>query len=321
MKITIKENSFKLTQPFTISRGSRSHAHVLSVEIEDEGMVGWGECVPYERYGETLESVSETIKGVNQPFDRETLQDAVAPGAARNALDCALWDLESKKYNTPVWQLAGLNSLQPLITAVTISLGTPEAMYQDALANKDRPLLKVKLGGKGDIPRIEAIHQAAPNSKLIVDANESCQENDFPDLIAKLLELDVAMVEQPFPADQDHFLMDYKSPIPICADESCHDCNSLDDLVGKYDMINIKLDKTGGLTEALKLLAKGKEMGFDIMVGCMVGSSLAMAPAMLVAQHASIVDLDGPLFLVEDRKHGLAFKRSMVFPPESMLWG
>ncbi len=321
MKITIKESSFKLNQPFTISRGSRLHAHVLTVEIEDEGIIGRGECVPYKRYGETLESVSETIKGVNLPFDRETLQNVVGPGAARNALDCALWDLEAKKSSIPVWQLAGISRLQPLITAFTISLGTPQAMYQDTLANKDRPLLKVKLGGRGDIPRIEAIRKAAPNSRLIVDANESCHEDDFPDLIARLLELDVAMVEQPFPAGQDHHLKDFKSPIPICADESCHDCKSLDDLVGKYDMINIKLDKTGGLTEALKLLAKGKEMGFDIMVGCMIGSSLAMAPAMLVAQYASIVDLDGPLFLVKDRKHGLAYEGSRVFPPETMLWG
>ncbi len=321
MKVTVHENCFRLKQPFTISRGSRTMAHVLTVEIADQGFVGRGECVPYKRYDETLESVSETIRSVSTPINRDTLQNAIPPGAARNALDCALWDLEAKKNGKAVWQLAGLRQLNPLISTYTISLNTPEGMYEEALANRERPILKVKLGGNGDIARIEAIRKAAPDAKVIVDANESCNKDDFPDLLTKLVELNIAMVEQPFPAGQDQFLKGFKSPIPVCADESCHDRNSLDDLVGKYSMINIKLDKTGGLTEALHLLWKGKDLGFDIMVGCMIGSSLAMAPAMLVAQYASIVDLDGPLLLADDRQHGLLFEGSKIFPPETSLWG
>ncbi len=321
MKITVKDNSFRLKQPFIISRGARSFANVLTVEIEEHGFVGRGECVPYKRYGETLASVTETIQMVAPPLNRETLQNMLPPGAARNALDCALWDLEAKKNGKAVWQLAGIKQLNPLISTYTISLNTPEEMYSEALANRDRPVLKVKLGGNGDIARIETIRQAAPDAKVIVDANESCSQNDFPDLLAKLEELDISLVEQPFPAGQDQFLNGFESPIPICADESCHDRTSLDDLVGKYSMINIKLDKAGGLTEALHLLKKGRGMGFDIMVGCMIGSSLAMAPAMLVAQYASIVDLDGPLLLAEDRQHGLSFEGSKIFPPEATLWG
>lgn len=321
MKITVKDNCFRLKQPFIISRGSRNFADVLTVEIEDQGFVGRGECVPYRRYGETLASVTETIQSVSPPVNRAALQNLIPPGAARNAIDCALWDLEAKKQGKAVWQLAGIRQLKPLISTYTVSLNTPEAMYNEALANKDRPILKVKLGGNGDITRLETVRQAAPDTRVIVDANESYSQNEFPDLLAKLVELDISMVEQPFPAGQDEFLKNFESPIPICADESCHDRNSLDDIVGKYSMINIKLDKTGGLTEALHLLKKGREMGFEIMVGCMIGSSLAMAPAMLVAQYASIVDLDGPLLLAEDRQNGLLVEGSKIFPPEASLWG
>ena len=321
MKITVKDNNFRLKQPFVISRGARNSANVLTVEIEDRGFVGRGECVPYQRYGETLASVTDTIQRVSPPVDRTTLQDRIPPGAARNALDCALWDLEAKQNGKAVWQLAGIRQLKPLVSTYTVSLNTPEAMYREALANKDRPILKVKLGGNGDMARIEAIRLAAPDARIIVDANESCNQIDFPALLAKLVELGIAMLEQPFPAGQDQYLTGFESPIPICADESCHDRHSLDDLVGKYSMINIKLDKAGGLTEALLLLKKGREMGFDIMVGCMIGSSLAMAPAMLVAQYASVVDLDGPLLLAEDRPNGLSFEGSKIYPPDATLWG
>ena len=321
MKITVTKDCFRLKQPFTIARGSRTFADVITVEIEDQGVVGRGECVPYQRYGETLTSVTEVIRCLPLPLNRDMLQEILEPGAARNAVDCALWDLEAKKNGKAAWQMAEVQQLKPLISTYTISLNSPDEMYKEARDNKDRPLLKVKLGGNKDIARIEAIRKAAPKTKIVVDANESFNEDDFPVLLDKLVELGISMVEQPFPAYQDQFLESFTSPIPICADESCHDRQSLDDCSGKYSMINIKLDKTGGLTEALHLLREGQERGFDIMVGCMVGSSLAIAPAMLVAQYASIVDLDGPLLLADDRPHALSVEGSVIFPPVASLWG
>ncbi len=310
---------------FTISRGSRTEAHVVTVSLEKDGAVGMGECVPYARYGESLDSVCEQIQSLTdalaQGMDRIALQTALAPGAARNAVDCAFWDLEAKLAGKPAWQLAGLNSLSSVVTAYTLSLDTPEKMQQAAEENAARPLLKIKLGGEGDLERLRAVRAGAPNSRLIVDANEGWSATDYDALAPVMLELGVDLVEQPLPASDDAALEGRARPLPVCADEACHDRDSLANLKGKYDVINIKLDKTGGLTEALALKQAAVEQGFSIMVGCMVGSSLAMAPALLLAQDVGFVDLDGPLLLAEDRDTPIEFKGSDMYPAPPALWG
>ncbi|MCY4207483.1 MAG: dipeptide epimerase [Roseovarius sp.] len=321
MEISVTRDSFRLQRAFTISRGSRSEANVLTVRVADEGAVGWGECVPYARYGESLESVARIIKSVKPPTSRTDLQTLLPAGAARNALDCALWDLESKKAGNRAWEIAGLPKPVPAATAYTLSLDQPEAMREQAAKNSSRPLLKIKLGKADDIPRLEAVRAGAPDSKIIVDANEGWTPGLFSAVAPKLAELGVALVEQPLPSDNDDALLDMELPIPVCADESCHDRTSLPKLKGKYDMVNIKLDKTGGLTEALELKKAAMAEGYRIMVGCMLGSSLAMAPATLLAQDAEVADLDGPLLLAEDRAVALAYDKSGVHPPEQKLWG
>ncbi|WP_319761062.1 N-acetyl-D-Glu racemase DgcA [Maridesulfovibrio sp.] len=322
MKISVVKDVFPLAQVFTIARGSRTEAVVLRVEIEEDGFTGRGECVPYARYNETVESVTAQIEGLKIPLTREELQSALKPGAARNAVDCALWDLEAKKTGTPAWKLAGISEPTPEVTAYTLSLGTPEKMEQQAAENSARPLLKTKLGGGiEDIARIEAVRRGAPDARIIVDANEGWTADVYREMAPVLVRLGVEMVEQPLPASDDDALLEIDRVLPVCADESCHDRDSLPALKGKYDMVNIKLDKTGGLTEALKLREAALAAGYDVMVGCMVGSSLAMAPAMLVASGASVVDLDGPLLLAEDREHPLEYDDKFVFPPQSELWG
>jgi len=321
MQIEVKSDVFPLAQVFTISRGSRTHAHVLSVRITDGDVSGWGECVPYARYGETLESVTAQIEALSGALTREGLYDLLPAGAARNAVDCALWDLEAKKAGVPAWQLAGLEPLHPEITAYTLSLDTPEKMQAQAAEHAFRPLLKIKLGTPDDMPRLEAVRAGAPDSTIIVDANEGWSAEVYAELAPHLVRLGVALVEQPLPAGEDDALLGMERPVPVCADESCHDRASLPALKGKYDVVNIKLDKTGGLTEALALRDAAIAEGYDVMVGCMVGSSLAMAPAMLVAQGAQIVDLDGPLLLAEDRDAALKFDKAGVHPPSRELWG
>ncbi len=322
MLISVEADTFKLAKVFTISRGSRSQAEVLTVRVEKDGEIGWGECVPYARYGETLESVTMQINSLTSAFDREELLNILPPGAARNAVDCALWDLEAKTKNTRVWDLVGIKDLSPQITAYTLSLESPESMYQQALDNAFRPLLKTKLGGGDkDIARIEQVRLGAPNSRIIVDANEGWAPELYNELAPVLVRLGVEMVEQPFPADDDDALLEIERVLPVCADESCHDSESLKKLMGKYDIINIKLDKTGGLTEALELKSKALSEGYKIMVGCMVGSSLAMAPAVLLAQGVKFVDLDGPLLLAQDRSCPLKYDEMGVYPPEKELWG
>ena len=321
MKIDVSRDVFRLAQVFTISRGSRSEANVLSVRVSDGAHSGWGECVPYARYGETLDSVTEEILALPRRIDRTALQSALPAGAARNAVDCALWDLEAKRSGKRVWELAGMAAPEPQITAYTLSLDSPEKMRQQAVENAHRPLLKIKLGTPDDMPRLKAVRAGAPQSKIIVDANEGWSAEVYANLAPHLIALGVALVEQPLPADKDTALIGMDRPVPVCADESCHDRASLPALRGKYDVINIKLDKTGGLTEALALRSEGEAMGYGVMVGCMVGSSLAMAPATLVAQGASVVDLDGPLLLAEDRAHPLKFDEKGVYPPERELWG
>ena len=321
MKIDVSQDVFRLAQVFTISRGSRSEAQVLTAEVTDGAFKGRGECVPYARYGESLESVTEQIAGLPSDVTRESLQGLLPAGAARNAVDCAFWDLEAKRSGKRVWELAGLPPPGPQITAYTLSLDTPEAMRAQAQRNAARPLLKIKLGTPDDMARLEAVRAGAPDATIIVDANEGWSADVYADLAPHLLRLGVALVEQPLPANADDALAGMARPVPVCADESCHDRASLVHLAGKYDVVNIKLDKTGGLTEALVLRDAALAQGFDIMVGCMVGSSLAMAPATLVAQGARIVDLDGPLLLAEDRQHALKFDAAGVHPPVAALWG
>ena len=319
MQIEVTRDQFRLAERFTISRGSRDTARVLTVTVERDGARGRGECVPYGRYGETLASVAAQIGGFSG--DRDRLATELPAGAARNALDCALWDLAARRAGRRVWELLEMPAPGPVVTAYTLSLEAPEAMRAAAARHAHRPLLKVKLGGEGDMARLEAVRAGAPDARIIVDANEGWTVESYRELAPHLLRLGVAMVEQPLPAGADAMLGEIARPLPVCADESCHDRASLPGLKDRYDMINIKLDKTGGLTEALALKAEAGKQGFGIMVGCMVGSSLAMAPAVLVAQGAAVVDLDGPLLLAEDRQTPLRYDEAGVHPPDAALWG
>ncbi|MBC7153507.1 MAG: dipeptide epimerase [Rhodobacteraceae bacterium] len=321
MHIAARPESFALAESFTISRGSRDTAQVITVTLSDAGHSGRGEAVPYARYGETPASVLAQIAALPAAFDRRALQSLLPPGAARNAVDCALWDWQAKQAGRRVWDLAGLPAPKPRITAFTLSLDTPENMRAAAARHAHRPLLKIKLGTPEDMPRIEAVRAGAPKSRLIVDANEGWCADVYADLAPHLVRLGVALVEQPLPAGDDGMLAEIARPLPVCADESCHDRASLSALAGKYDMVNIKLDKTGGLTEALALRQAALAAGFGVMVGCMVGTSLAMAPAVLLAQDAAITDLDGPLLLARDRDFPLHYDGEGVHPPLPALWG
>ncbi len=324
-ELRVTRDVFATKGVFTISRGSRTEACVLTVSLTSGEFVGVGECVPYARYGETLDSVEAQILSMRESLrdgiDQVILKSMMPPGAARNAIDCALWDLQSKSSGTPVWSLAGLNEPAPVITAYTLSLDSPERMQAAASDHSARPVLKIKLGGEGDVERLQAVRRGAPDSMLIVDANEGWSAKDYDTLAPVMLDLGVALVEQPLPAGDDQALLGRERPLPVCADEACHDRESLDQLSGKYDVVNIKLDKTGGLTEALALREAAIKAGFDVMVGCMVGSSLAMAPALLVAQGVTYVDLDGPLLLAEDRVTPMRFEVSLIHPASRKLWG
>lgn len=319
--IRVQAETFRLAEAFTISRGSRTEARVLTVTVERDGHRGVGECVPYARYGESLESVMAEIAALPEGITRAALQEALPGGAARNAVDCALWDLAAKQAGVRVWQLAGLPAPGPEVTCYTLSLDTPDRMREAARKHADRPILKIKLGTPDDLARLEAVREGAPKARIVVDANEGWTIGQFLDFQSHLKRLGVALVEQPLPAADDEALRGVERLVPICADESCHTREGLTDLRGKYDVINIKLDKTGGLTEALALREAARAEGFGVMVGCMVGSSLAMAPATLVAQGAAVTDLDGPLLLAEDRATPLRYADGMVFPPEAALWG
>ncbi len=326
LSLTIRQEIFPVAGNFTISRGSRTEIQVVSVQLSDGVHVGNGECVPYARYNETVESVSNLILELEEELkagaiDRKKLQERLPAGAARNALDCAFWDLEAKQAGKPVWQLANLENPVPLSTAYTISLASPEKMGVQSAENAFRPLLKVKLGTPDDLARIKAVRENAPNSTIIADANEGWSRQEYLELAPQLSELGVAMVEQPLPADQDDELLTMERLLPVCADESCHARKSLDSLKGKYDIINIKLDKTGGLTEALALKQAAIDAGFGIMVGCMLGSSLSMAPAFLVAQGVDFVDLDAPLLLAGDRDDAIQYDASTMMEPDPKLWG
>lgn len=323
--ISVEAERFPIAGTFTISRGSKTEAEVISCTISDGDNRGWGECVPYKRYGETMEGVRDAIEAMRRQIEggisHKDLLDAMPAGAARNAIDCALWDLEAKISGVAVADAIHVVPLSALETAYTLSLGEPEAMAAQARANAGRPLLKVKIGGDNDMARIRAVTEAAPDSRIILDANEGWTDANIIENLAFAAEHGIALIEQPLPAGHDAILRHIAHPVPICADESVHEAKDLEALVGLYDAVNIKLDKSGGLTAALTLRNRARELGFGVMVGCMVGTSLAMAPAVLLAQGADFVDLDGPLLLARDRQPGLVYQGSLVSPPDRMLWG
>jgi L-alanine-DL-glutamate epimerase-like enolase superfamily enzyme len=316
---------YPIAGAFTISRGSRTEALVVTATIADGVHAGRGECVPYARYGETVEGVAASVEAmagfVAGGGDRAALLRAMRPGAARNALDAALWDLEAKRTGRRAWDLAGLPEPLPAVTCYTLSLGSPDVMHQAARAASSRPLLKVKLGGEGDPERIAAVREGAPGSRLVVDANEAWRPANLEANLAACAAAGVELVEQPLPAGDDAALEGLASPITLCADESVHTGGDLDAIARRYGAVNVKLDKTGGLTEALAFTAAAKARGLRLMVGCMLGTSLAMAPATLLTAGADWVDLDGPLLLARDREHPLSFASDRVHPPEPALWG
>ena len=324
--LTVHEEVFPLRGTFRISRGARTEARVLVCEITEGEVIGRGECTPYSRYGETVDDVAAAIGAIGPSIagglGREGLQRAMRAGAARNAVDCALWDLEAKLAGKRVWELAGLPEPKPVTTAYTLSVDTPEAMGKAAAEAAVRPLLKLKLTGDGeDAARVTAVRANAPDARIIVDANEALTLDQARGIAPALAEARVEMLEQPLHADQDEALRDVAFPLPLGADESCHDTETLKRLVGLYQVVNIKLDKTGGLTEALRLREAAQAAGFRVMVGCMLASSLSMAPAHLVAQGVDFVDIDGPLLMARDRTPGLVYDGSLVHPPEPDLWG
>jgi len=325
MELQVSDERWPIAGAFTISRGSKTEAHVVVAEVAHDGHAGRGEAVPYARYGESIDSVRAEIESVRDRIesgaDRQALQSLLPPGAARNALDCALWDLEAKREGRRAYTIAGFARLDPVKTAYTISLGSAEAMGEAARAAGGRPLLKLKLGGPDDLDRVEAVRRAALKTRLIVDANEALTLDALRRLAPELFKLDVKAIEQPLPAGADAELEGYDSPILLCADESIHSRAELEACARRYGCINIKLDKTGGLTEALALRTEARALGLEIMAGCMVATSLAMAPAMLLAQQARFVDLDGPLLLARDREGGLRYDGSTVYPPDAALWG
>ena len=320
--LTAKVERWPVQGDFTISRGARTEAVVVLVEAARDGGVGRGECVPYARYGETVEGVVAAIESVGAVASRDELAQRLAPGAARNAIDCALWDLEAKRSGLRAWELAGLAAYAPPLTCYTLSLNTPEIMAKRASEANNHPLLKIKLGGgTADAERMRAIRAARPDARLVADANEAWQPHELEMLLAVAAEAAFELVEQPLPAGNDAALAEMKRAVPVCADESAHTAEGLATLRDRYDAVNIKLDKTGGLTGALIMSADAKHFGFKIMVGCMLATSLAMAPATLVAQSADWVDLDGPLLLAKDRPHGLLYPESRVQAPAPELWG
>ncbi len=317
--------TWPLREAFVISRGAKTEARVVVATISDGRITGCGECVPYPRYGETVEGVQAAISalsGTPAAFrDRKSLNAHRPAGAARNAVDCAWWDYEAKSTGQRVAERAGLRGLQPVTTCFTISLGTPEEMAAKARAAVHRPLLKLKLGGAGDAERVAAVRASVPQARLVADANEAWTLDQMPALLEACRKAHIELVEQPLPAGRDEALAGIERLVPLCADESVHTAADLPHLARLYDAVNIQLDKTGGLTEALAMSAESQAAGLKIMMGCMVGTSLGMAPALLLAQRAAWVDLDGPLLLAHDRPHGLRYDGGTVYPPEPALWG
>lgn len=324
-RLSVSVERFPIAGSFVISRGAKTEASVVVATLETDGFRGRGECVPYARYGESVESVLAAMESVRRAVEagagRIDLQSLLPRGAARNALDCAFWDLEAKLRGVRVYALAALAPPIPAITAFTISLGTPEVMAAAAKAARDRPLLKLKLGGAADPQRLAAVRAAVPGARLLADANEAWSADNLQPNLEACARYGVVLVEQPLPAGEDAILSNISHRVPICADESCRDRADLAALRGRYDAINVKLDKAGGLTEALALVAAAERFGFTVMIGSMVGTSLGVAPALLLTGQAKFVDLDGPLLLAKDRPDGLFYEGSLVHPPEPALWG
>ncbi len=325
LTIQVVHQQLPLKNVFRIARGAKTQADVIVVTISDGTNTGWAEAVPYARYQESVDSVSQQIHELAQHTitteNINTYISAFHAGAARNALDCAWWDLQAKQRSTSVAKLLQLAPAQPCVTAQTLSIDTPEAMAKAVVALNNPPLVKVKLDNQDIIEKMTAIQQAAPNSEFIVDANEGWSIEDLNNCCDQLKALNVVLIEQPLPAGKDQDLINFSSPVPLCADESCHTRAELEYLKERYQVVNIKLDKTGGLTEAVLLAQEAKTQGFDLMLGCMVGSSLAMAPAALLANEAKFVDLDGPLLISEDRQHGFEFEQGVMQPLSEILWG
>jgi L-Ala-D/L-Glu epimerase len=324
-RLSVRDERWPIAGAFKISRGTRTESHVIVAEIAQDGRVGRGEAVPYARYGANVPGELRQIETVRAAVEagasRGDLQGLLPPGSARNALDAALWDLEAKLTGRRAWELAGRSRLDPVKTAFTIGLDTPEVMAEAARAAARRPLLKLKIGGADDLDRVESVRAAAPKSRLIVDANEALTFPDLQRLAPEFARLSVLLIEQPLPRGEDEALEGFASPVMLCADESLHDRADLPAVARRYGCVNVKLDKTGGLTEALALVAEARALRLEIMVGCIVGTSLAMAPALILAQGADFVDLDGPLILARDREPGLVYEGSMIRPPSSELWG
>jgi L-Ala-D/L-Glu epimerase len=322
LQIDVAVETWPIASEFVIARGSKREAAVVVVHVSDGATVGRGECVPYARYGETAEGVCAAILARRNVCDPAALLERVPAGAARNALDCALWDYKAKRSGTSAAALAGLQRLDPVITAYTISLDDPATMAANAVrAAQTMPLLKIKLGGPGDDDRMRAIRAACPGARLMGDANEAWTPATLPGLMAVAVETGFELIEQPLPAGEDAHLAQIHRTVPVCADESLHTRDDLDRLRECYDAVNIKLDKAGGLTEALALSEQARAIGFKIMVGCMVSTSLAIAPAVLLAQRADWVDLDGPLLLARDRQPSVHYEGALLHPPSPQLWG
>ena len=322
--LNILVERYPIAGKFTISRGSKTEAAVVVCAIGNGEHLGRGECVPYARYGESIESVTAAIEAVRAEIEngvtRQDIQKLMPAGAARNAVDCALWDLEAKITGKRVADTLG-GEVKPLETAITVSLGTPEEMAESTVKVAHYPLIKVKMGGENDIERIRAVVAAAPNSRIIIDANEGWTDANIAENMRAAADAGVILIEQPLPAGKDAILSQIERPVMICADESVHTSEGLEELAKRYDAVNIKLDKAGGLTEGLVMREKATGLGLKIMVGCMVGTSLGMAPAVLLAQKATVVDLDGPLLLAHDRDPGLHYDGALVYPPEATVWG
>ena len=325
MQVEFRQVDWPFASTFRIAYRAQSTAETVWVELKEGTLTGRGEgmCVFY--HGETIDSLLAQLTAVKDDLvkgiSRAQLQELLPPGGARNAVDCALWDLEAKRAGHRAWTLAGINSVQPLLTAYTLSMDSPEAMGKAAAAVPKYSLLKLKLSGQEDIERVSAVRKARADVEIIVDANQSWSERHLHELIPPLAQLGVKLIEQPLLAGQDDALAGFTSPIPICADESCQTTESLPSLIGKYQYVNIKLDKTGGLTEALRLAHAAQAAGFKLMVGCMAGSSLGMAPAFLIGQLCSVIDLDGPLLAASDVPHPIRYEGSQMQVPPVTLWG
>ena len=324
LTVEVREEIWPLKKVFRISRGGHTEAQVVVVTVANDEHIGRGEAVPIKRYAQSVESVLAQIESIKaeKKLDRQRLQQLLPAGAARNALDCALWDLEAKTSGKRVWELANTPIVPEVETSFTISLDTPEKMAAAAAVAAGLPILKLKLQGDDlDLARVKGVRESAPAARLLLDANESWSPEHYRKIVPELHELGVELIEQPFPANADEVLENLDHPIPVCADESCHTTADLQRLTNRYDMINVKLDKTGGLTEALRLCDRARDSGFKLLIGCMVGTSLGMAPARLLASAADYVDLDGPLLLARDREHGLTYGNGKIEMPSRELWG